>query len=77
MVTNDDVTKSQAKVIHAALFPGLNYLLRRKRKMEKAGFPHDDKLYVTVCETYEASLRLYYAMHRLPCDGMGDPPRPE
>ena len=37
-MSSDDITKSQAKVIYEALFPGTNYLVRLKKKMEKVGF---------------------------------------
>ena len=52
-MTSDDLTKSQAKAIREALFPGMNYLVRLKKRMEKAGFPGDDKLCQLVCAAWE------------------------
>jgi hypothetical protein len=74
-MTSDDLTKSQAKAIREALFPGVNYLVRLKTRMEKSGFPGDDKLYQLVCEAYEASWRLSMEVHYLSCDGVGRPSR--
>lgn len=76
-MSSDDITKSQAKVISEALFPGTNYLVRLKKKMEKVGFPHDDKLYLLVCNAYDAALELGNEVHYLGCDGVGRPKRPE
>lgn len=52
------VKKSQAKVISTALFPGMNYLYRLKERMQKVGFPHDDRLYLKVCAAYDSMHRL-------------------
>ena len=76
-MTSDDLTKSQAKVISKALFPGVNYLVRLKTQMEKSGFPGDDELYQLVCKAYEASNRLSNEVHYMSCDGVGRPPRPD
>jgi hypothetical protein len=46
--------------------------------MEAKGFPRDDKLYVLVCEAYEAFLRLCHEVHAMSCDGSNcRPARPE
>lgn len=66
-----DVKKSQAKVISEALFPNVNYLYRLKTRMEKVGFPHDDKLYQLVSNAYDAMHRLSVEVHYLSCDGVG------
>ena len=76
-MSSDDITKSQAKVIYEALFPGTNYLVRFKKKMEKVGFPHDDKLYLLVCKTYDAAIELGHEVHYLGCDGVHRPKSPE
>ena len=68
-MSSDDITKSQAKTISQALFPGANYLVRLKKKMEKVGLPHDDKLYTLVCLAYDASLNVCHEVHSMSCDG--------
>jgi hypothetical protein len=67
------VKKSQAKVVSEALFPGMNYLFRLRERMQKAGFPHDDKLYKMVESAYDAMHRLSVEVHYLSCDGVGEP----
>ena len=69
------VKKDQAKTINKALFPSLNYLFRLKERMEKVGFPHDDKLYLMACKAYDAVRALHGEMHYLSCDGVGNPPK--
>ena len=44
----------QAKAICKALFPGVNYLVRLRRRMEVTGFPPNDDLYRQVCKAHEA-----------------------
>ena len=67
------IQKWQAAKIHASLFPGLNYLLRLRTRMEKVGFPHYDDLYLHVCAAYEAANRLSNKAHYLSCGGVGAP----
>jgi len=74
-MTSDQLTKAQAKTIRDALFPGFNYLFRLRQRMEKAGFPPDDKLYQLVCNAYDAAHRLNVEVHYLSCDGVGRPAR--
>ena len=73
----ETIKKSQAKVIGSALFPGMNYLYRLRERMQKVGFPHDDKLYQLVCNAYDAMHRLSVEIHYLSCDGVGNPPNKE
>ena len=70
-MNRDDVTKAQAKRIHAALWPSANYLARLRRRMEQRRFPHNDPLYVRVCATNEELNRLMMDLHYLSCDGVG------
>ena len=72
-----DVKKSQAKTISTALFPHMNYLFRLRKRMEEVGFPHNDKLYLLVCNAYDAMHRLSVEIHYLSCDGVGNPPKKE
>ena len=67
------IEKWQAAKIHEALFPGLNYLLRLRRRLEKVGFPPDDNLYLHVCAAYAATYRLSMKAHYLSCSGVGPP----
>jgi hypothetical protein len=55
------------------LFPPTNYLIRRRDRMHERGFPHDDPLYVLVCDAYEALNRLRLHVHNLSCEGTGRP----
>ena len=73
----ETIKKSQAKIISSALFPGMNYLYRLRERMQKVGFPHDDKLYLLVSNAYDAMHRLSVEVHYLSCDGVGNPPKKE
>ena len=66
----DDLTHEQAMALNTALFPGVNFLVRLKTRMQKAGFPQNDKVYQLVCEAYEASWRLSHELHYRSCDGV-------
>ena len=55
----NEVTKAQAKTLMAGLFPGGHYLATLKERMVKAGFPHDDPLFVLVSKAYDAERELY------------------
>jgi hypothetical protein len=76
-MSSEDLTKAQAKVIHDALFPGTNYLARLRNRMEKSGFPPDDKLFQLVGKAYDAMRHLYGEVHYLGCNGVGRPDRSE
>ena len=76
-MSSHDITKDQAKVIHEALYPGLNYLARLNARMGQSGFPPDDKLFQLVGKAYEAMRHLYNQVHYLGCNGVGRPDRPE
>ena len=69
--------KSQAKTVSEALFPGMNYLFRLRERMEKVGFPQDDKLFKMVCAAYDAMHRLSVEVHYLSCNGVGEPDKLE
>jgi hypothetical protein len=76
-MNSNDITKGQAKVIAAALYPGFNYVARLNRRMEAMGFPPDDKLFQLVGKAYDAMRHLYGEVHYLGCNGVGRPDRPE
>jgi hypothetical protein len=70
-MNRDDVTKAQAKRIHAALWPAANYLARLRRRIERRRFPHNDPPCVRVCATNEELNRLMMDLHYRSCDGVG------
>lgn len=55
----DEVSKEQAKMLVAGLYPGLHYLARLRERMEKAGFRPPDPLFVLVSEAYDTDRLLY------------------
>jgi len=64
-MNSDDLTAAQARELHDALFPHLNYLLRLKRRLEELRFPADDPLRVAATDAYEAAWRLSREAHVL------------
>jgi hypothetical protein len=76
-MNSNDITKGQAKVIHEALYPGLNFLARLDARMGQSGFPPDDKLFKLVGKAYDAMHHLYNEVHYLGCNGVGRPGRSE
>jgi hypothetical protein len=74
-MSSDELKKWQAKKITEGLFPGANYLFRLRERMEKAGFPSTDPLYVEVCKAYDAMHDLRVAVNYLSCTGVGNLPR--
>jgi hypothetical protein len=67
------IKRWQAKKIHAALHPSLNYLLRLRQRMEKTGFPPNDPYYQHVCRAYDSMQTLVNQTHYLTCNGVGRP----
>jgi hypothetical protein len=41
----NSIKRWQAKKIHEAMHPSMNYLLRLRKRMEKKGFPPSDPYY--------------------------------
>jgi hypothetical protein len=68
-------TKDQARQLAEALFAPTNNLVRLRNRMHERGFPHDDPLYVLVCDAYERMQQLSMHVHYLSCDGVGRPSR--
>jgi hypothetical protein len=68
-----DITKEQAAQLSKQMFGPMNFLWRLRERMEKRGFPHNDPLYVLVCEAYTAMHKLSVSVHYLSCDGAGEP----
>ncbi len=67
----DNVTKAQAKMLMAGLFPVGHYLAKLKERMVKASFPHDDPLFVLVSKVYDAERELYGKVCWLAATGNG------
>jgi hypothetical protein len=63
----------QAKAICKALYPGANYLIHLRRRMEERGFPPVDNLYKLVCAAYEAVNHLANTTHHMSCGGTEAP----
>lgn len=65
----------QASRIRDALFPGINYLARLRRRMEEVGFVAEDPLFRLVNKVYEALHELYNELHYRSCaSGVGREP---
>jgi hypothetical protein len=76
-MNSDELTRTQVKAISEALFPGVNYLVRLRDRMVKAGFPPDDELFKLVSDAYEASRVLRLELLAMAAHGNGRPPRAE
>jgi hypothetical protein len=64
-MNSTDLAAAQARELHAALFPHLNYLLRLTRRLEELRFSADDPLRVAAQNAYDASWRLAQEAHHL------------
>ena len=53
-MNSETLTTSQAATIREALQASLSYLYRLRLRMEKAGFPPNDPLFLRVCAAYDA-----------------------
>jgi hypothetical protein len=76
-MNSDNITKAQATVIFDALFPGANYLVRLRDRMQKSSFPPGDKLFQLVEKAHDAMRQLSSELHYMSCDGAGRPDRSE
>jgi hypothetical protein len=75
---SDDLTPEQAGTLYRGLVGGMNYLLRLRTRMEKAGFKPDDPVYQMVFKAYDAMHRLSVELHYRSCkSGVGRPNRDE
>jgi hypothetical protein len=67
----------QAKALHAALRPALGFLHRLRERMEKRGFPLNDKLLRLTATAYDALHSLFVELHYMSCkSGVGRKPQP-
>jgi hypothetical protein len=71
-MTRSDIKKWQAARISKALFPGTNYLVRLRRRMEQVGIPPNAPLFVLVNAAFLAMQHLGVHVHYLSCDSVGE-----
>ena len=64
---SDALTTEQARRIHESLFRLANYLHRLVARMEKCGFPPNDRLYEHAKRAYDAICSLCVEAHYLSC----------
>ena len=70
---SDHLTEYQIDELAKRIWPMLNYLVRLERRMEKEGFPHDDKLFILVRDARKAVQDVNLELHCLSRDGVGRP----
>jgi hypothetical protein len=67
-----DVTTEQARQMHESLFRLANYLHRLVTRMEKRGFPSNDRLYEHAKKAYDSVTSLGVELYYLSCkSGVG------
>jgi len=70
------LTTAQAGKIRDAIGPTVGYLCRLVRRMERRGFPPDDKLFRLATEAYDKIYHLSIDLHnRSIQSGVGCPPK--
>jgi hypothetical protein len=74
-MTSNQLTKAQAKQMHAALLPTLCYLNRLCERLNEQRFLPDDRLYRAAGKAQDAMMQLVTTLHSLTCDGVGEPTR--
>jgi len=68
---SNDLKHWQASRVNDSLRPTLAYLGRLKRRMEKRGFPPEDRLFQLVTQAHAAMQDLSMELHYLSCGGVG------
>ncbi len=74
-MNSNDPSKAQAKQMYAALVPTLRYLNRLIERLKARNFPPDDRLYRAAFKAQAALSEQVMVLHRLECDGVGEPAR--
>jgi hypothetical protein len=74
-MNSNNLTKEQAKKMHAAMVPTLRYLNRLCARLNERRFPPEDRLYRAAGKTQAAMMELVMVLHYLTCDGVGEPGR--
>jgi hypothetical protein len=64
---SDDLTRDQARALKNKLQPMLGYLNRLKKRMQRRGFPPDDRLLIAACRAEEALHALSVEVHYVAC----------
>lgn len=64
-MNSSEISVAQARALHEALFPHVNYLLRLQRRLEDLRFPADDPLRAAVDRAYDAAWNLSREAHNL------------
>jgi hypothetical protein len=75
-MTTNQLTKEQAKKMHAALLPTLRYVNRLCERLNVRQFPPTDRLYRAAGKAHDAMIQRVTTLHYLTCDGgVGEPSR--
>jgi hypothetical protein len=70
------LSREQAKTMHAALVSTLRYLNRLYERLNARSFPPDDRLYRAAFKAQAALGELVMVLYYLTCDGVGEPSQP-
>jgi hypothetical protein len=74
-MNSNNLSREQARTMHAALVPTLRYLNRLGERLNAKSFPPDDRLYRAAFKAQAALGELVMVLHYLTCDGVGEPAR--
>jgi hypothetical protein len=74
-MNSNNLSRAQAKTMHAALVPTVRYLNRLTERLNARRFPPDDRLYRAAFKAQAAMCELVMVLHYLTCDGVGEPGR--
>jgi hypothetical protein len=67
----------QAKALYASIRPALGFLFRLRARMEKRGFPPNDKLLRLTANAFDSLHSLCIELHYMSCkSGVGREPQP-
>jgi hypothetical protein len=76
-VDSSQITTEQAEKIKDAIGPAHGYLTRLVRRMERRGFPPDDRLFQLAREAQDRMQHLWITLHYMSIKrGVGCPPKP-
>jgi hypothetical protein len=74
-MNSNQLSREQAKTMHAALVPTLRYLNRLTERLNARSFAPDDRLYRAAFKAQAAMSELVMVLHYLTCDGVGESAR--
>jgi hypothetical protein len=75
-MSSNQLSREQARKMHAALVPTLRYLNRLYERLNANRFPPDDRLYRAAFKAQTAMMELVMVLHYVTRDGVGEPARP-